>query len=77
MWYYQNICSLSSASVFDLLQNPNTTLQDNLAYPTSDTLQDNPAYNHIVQGEDDAEYTYARIDEFIGLNNEQEHDDYI
>ena len=75
MRYYQNICSLSSASVFDLLQNPNT-LQDNLAYSTSDTLQDNPAYNHIVQGEDDAEYTYARIDEFIGLNDEQD-DDYI
>lgn len=51
-------------------------MQDNLAYSTSDTLQDNPAYNHIVQGEDDAEYTYARIDEFIGLNDEQD-DDYI
>ena len=52
-------------------------MQDNPAYSTADALQDNPAYNHIVQGEDDAEYTYARIDEFIGLNDEQEHDDYI
>ena len=51
-------------------------MQENPAYATADALQDNPAYNRIVQGEDDAEYTYARIDEFIGLNDEQD-DDYI
>ena len=51
-------------------------MQDNPAYSTADVLQDNLAYNGIVQGEDDAEHTYARIDEFIGLNDEQD-DDYI